>query len=266
MRYSKVPRKACRTHRCSVKFAGANNRHTGAASDKGSSSETSSRTALLQHSASAQATSTAGAPPGGRCAAGGGLSAKSACERGREQSTQGACKLHTANEPDRQRKMLQHSSAHQVIDDSYEEAAAGAVRDVLAGAQLLLRSAVCKSGSLAERPLAKRIRRAAARLNRPALQERRCRRTRVIWNRSPQGHWYVYACMSSLHCMSSISTSSYDISAPPECTPHTTSTSRETLPVTRSVRGRADVNRVSGWHLNQSCGCCGIVKALPQVH
>jgi len=63
--------------------------------------------------------------------------------------------------------MLQHSSAHQVIDDSYEEAAAGAVRDVLAGAQLLLRSAVCKSGSLAERPLAERLRRSAARLNRP---------------------------------------------------------------------------------------------------
>lgn len=33
----------------------------------------------------------------------------------------------------------------------------------------------------------------------------------MIWNRSPHGQGYVYACSSSFHSMSSISTSSYDI-------------------------------------------------------
>lgn len=41
----------------------------------------------------------------------------------------------------------------------------------------------------------------------------------VIWKRSPQGHGYVKAWISSFHSMSSISTSSYDIllSAPGSC-------------------------------------------------
>eukprot|EP00878_Enallax_costatus_P030179 GHUV01032838.1.p1 GENE.GHUV01032838.1~~GHUV01032838.1.p1 ORF type:complete len:103 (-),score=16.28 GHUV01032838.1:236-544(-) len=35
--------------------------------------------------------------------------------------------------------------------------------------------------------------------------------TSVIWNRSPQGHGYVYAFSCSSHFISSISTSSYDM-------------------------------------------------------
>jgi CBS domain containing-hemolysin-like protein len=66
----------------------------------------------------------------------------------------------------------------------------------------------------------------------------------VIWKRSPQGHGYVKAWISSFHSMSSISTSSYDIllSAPGSCL----------------FRLSATQSLVNLWHIATLCLCLSL--------